>query len=246
VLLSPHPRIELPQIRFQQPEQTETQRLPPIFELLRRLPDEWRGSDAGYSRAHSPRSHFDVVSLLAGGASAEYSDASSTCANPNRSRSNSYTPAIESPSLQAGEGSSSLAVRPRREHRGHSPYPLYASTNETNDQITDSNRDYLQSGGTLTDTSVVPLRATVATEATRRAAAARRINPLKFVCDVCGQNFTAKHNLKSMLLLNSTLLYRILVARSYKFAQQDQELRVRVWSVLWNVGCSQSSCTYMS
>jgi hypothetical protein len=50
----------------------------------------------------------------------------------------------------------------------------------------------------------------VATDATIRAAVARRKDPSKpgaFVCELCKHNFTTKHNYKSMLLATPPLIY---------------------------------------
>jgi hypothetical protein len=46
-------------------------------------------------------------------------------------------------------------------------------------------------------------RPVVATVAGRRASAARRKDPGAFVCDICGTDFTAKHNLRSEFFIST-------------------------------------------
>ena len=82
----------------------------------------------------------------------------------------------------------------------------------------------------------LPPRVVVATQEQVAAANKRRTNaiPGRFVCKLCPQNFTAKHNLKSQsqgipFLSRSNLTVRLI--RSYQFALPEENSPLHRW--LW-------------
>jgi hypothetical protein len=59
--------------------------------------------------------------------------------------------------------------------------------------------------GSLAISSPSPFKPTIASDAVKKSSMKRRRHKAKFVCETCGADFTAKHNLKSMYLTSAAV-----------------------------------------